>query len=54
MYKITTITKDLFTTNNIVEAKNFFEENKNNYSYIELKEVVTEIPYYAKSLTIKY
>lgn len=54
MYKVTTITKDIFTTNNIIEAKAFFEENKNNYSYIELKEIVTEVPYYAKSLEIKY
>lgn len=55
MYKITTVTKTLFTTLSLIEAEEYFDKNKHLYSYIELKEVdIRSGNYYSKSLKISY
>ena len=52
MYEVTTITKTLWTTTDRLSALTVGQALSSKYSYVEVKEIVSIAPYYAKSIRI--
>ena len=52
MYEVTTATKTLLTTTDKLSALVTAQALSSKYSYVEVKEIVTTSPWYARSIRI--